>query len=482
MRSRLSSVTTPAAEGEPPPEQGEVAAPHRQAAGHRRRGRRARDLELARHLGVEAATAHEHRLRCADRQGETNRRRSRRRCGARRWLGRRGPHDGRRRRCGAALLVDLAHFQRRKGGRLLRPDRDLGPVDGDRPRDAEAAQRRSRHLDVAGDAGDQIRPADQQGVAAGDGEIGHQPLLRVEPHRAGYADAAAARGLEVEPLHLKGVALQDQPPLAAAQPQPRLGQGHGAVGEVDAAVAGHARTRDLDRQVRTQPAGDVADVVAQQRRKRRQVHRAADGGRAGERCRTARQRRLALQRQVRRRRGQPRIDAGLPSHQRARSLHVERRHQGRFGPAQAQASDVVGAVDHRRVHAALDAQLGLQGAVEIGAGREGVDQRQRHARQLELQIAARWSERAADRQSSAADAQIGRLDGHARSGDVNARRAGERDGDRPIAPVEARQTDHEIVAQQLDLRRGIGSGLRARGLQRDDEASAGRRSPWRSVY
>src|SRR4030095_15675689 len=40
---------------------------------------------------------------------------------------------------------------------------------------------------------------------------------------------------------------------------------------------------------------------------------------------------------------------------------------------------------------------------------------------------------------------------------------------RAIAAVEARQPDDELVAQKLHFRRAIGSSLRARGLQRDDE-------------
>ena len=47
-------------------EKAEVAAPQGEATGHGGREGRAADIELAAHLGVEAAAAHEHRLRRID--------------------------------------------------------------------------------------------------------------------------------------------------------------------------------------------------------------------------------------------------------------------------------------------------------------------------------------------------------------------------------------------------------------------------------
>ena len=63
MRSTLSSETMPRLNTRRRPAQGEVAAPQREAAQHRGRGRIAGDVELAAHLGIEAAAAHEHGLR-----------------------------------------------------------------------------------------------------------------------------------------------------------------------------------------------------------------------------------------------------------------------------------------------------------------------------------------------------------------------------------------------------------------------------------
>ena len=128
-------------EGEPPAAQAERAAAHGEAADDRGRGRAAADGELAAHLGIEAAAAHEDRLRGAhvERQLDRRRRRGRRRLPGRLLRRRRlGGRDG------GAGLVDLADVEGGERGRLAAADRDLGAVDRDGSRNLDARARSRR--------------------------------------------------------------------------------------------------------------------------------------------------------------------------------------------------------------------------------------------------------------------------------------------------------------------------------------------------
>ena len=160
--------------------------------------------ELAADLGIEAAAAHEHRLRRLHVQRQPH-------AVVGRLLGPTGVGGGGGGAVagtGLAGAVDLLHRDGRIAGGLRGGDRQLGAVDGDRAGDVEAVQRRAGDLDVARDARDQVGPADQQRPLGVDREIDREALRRIEPHRAGHVDRAVARGLEAQALDLQRVALQ----------------------------------------------------------------------------------------------------------------------------------------------------------------------------------------------------------------------------------------------------------------------------------
>ena len=213
--------------------------------------------------------------------------------------------------------------------------------------------------------------------------------------------------------------------------------------------AGDRLAIDVDRKVRAYRAAHIAHAEAERRRERRYVERAAESD-----LHLSRRRALALDGDVGAAAGrQARIDRRLLIGHRCRSLQCQRRQERGLRPLHPYAAQRIARLQVRIGQSALDLRLGLQAALEIGAGRKAISQAERQARDVDGEIAVGRIDHAVQPHRAAAQPQRRRVDRHSRAHHPRLGRAGERDRNALVAAVELLQRDLDLLGRRLDASR-----------------------------